>query len=445
MKNRFSILLSLGTTLLSMLIFLGFSWLAQNYIYRALIEQALKDNKVVGESILSLLQKVHGKNFSESDDAVIDSFQNTCDLLELPNKGFVCAVKDNGDLVAFPKLKKEERGKVNFNQAGRVARLDEKTIKFNETKQEEFTGLFQAPNQTTTDVIVKIRHHSGLHIMVHQNRNSIGEYAQTHSQNLFYFGLLFSVLIGGIVYLFVNREVKVYQNKIEEQNKQLSKTLNLVNIEREKSDNLLLNILPEATAKELKEIGYATPKYYEFVTVLFTDFKGFTQKAEKLTPHQVIEELNACFLAFDEICEKYNLEKIKTIGDSYMCVGGLPTANQTNAFDAVSAGLAMQAWMRNWKIEKEAKGETAWELRLGIHSGEAIAGVVGKNKFAYDVWGDTVNLASRMESAGEAGKVNISETTYLLVKDQFECTHRGDIEAKNKGKVAMYFVEKILA
>jgi class 3 adenylate cyclase len=214
--------------------------------------------------------------------------------------------------------------------------------------------------------------------------------------------------------------------------------------EKQKSEALLLNILPEATAQELKETGTSTPKYYELVTVLFTDFKGFTHIAEQFTPTQVIEELNYCFLAFDEICEKYNLEKIKTIGDAYMCAGGLPLENTTNPVDVVSAGLEMQAWMANWKQQKEAKGAPIWELRLGIHSGEVVAGVIGKNKFAYDIWGDTVNLASRMESSGEVGKVNISGATYELIKDKFQCTHRGAIKAKNKGDVDMYFVEQAL-
>ncbi len=238
-------------------------------------------------------------------------------------------------------------------------------------------------------------------------------------------------------------EINAQNEEINMQNEELTTTLELVEQERRKSDKLLLNILPEETAYELKETGHATPKHYELITVLFTDFKGFTHIAEKISPQEVIENLNTCFLAFDEICEKYNLEKIKTIGDSYMCAGGLPVANTTNPIDTIQAGLEMQTWMANWKMEKEAKGEPAWELRLGIHSGEAIAGVVGKNKFAYDIWGDTVNLASRMESSGEVGKVNISGTTYELVKHQFECTHRGEVKAKNKGKVEMYFVEKM--
>lgn len=220
---------------------------------------------------------------------------------------------------------------------------------------------------------------------------------------------------------------------------------NAVQIERAKSDALLLNILPEETAQELKETGSAKPKHYELITVLFTDFKGFTQIAERLTPAQVIEELNHCFSVFDSICEKYGLEKIKTIGDSYMCAGGLPVANTSNPIDVVSAGLEMQECLQVWKKEKEAKNEPVWELRVGIHSGEAVAGVVGKNKFAYDIWGDTVNLASRMESSGEAGKVNISETTYHLIKHKFKCTFRGAVKAKNKGEVNMYFVDGLLS
>ncbi len=238
-------------------------------------------------------------------------------------------------------------------------------------------------------------------------------------------------------------KVKERTKELQHTNEELNTTLELVESERAKSDKLLLNILPLETAQELKEKGHATPKHYDQITVLFTDFKGFTHLAEKITPEQVIQELDVCFLAFDEICEKYNLEKIKTIGDSYMCAGGLPVANTTNPIDVVSAGLAMQTWMDAWAKEKRAKGQETWELRLGIHTGEAIAGVVGKNKFAYDIWGDTVNLASRMESSGEVGKVNISETTYALVKDKFSCIFRGKISAKNKGEVAMYFVEKV--
>jgi class 3 adenylate cyclase len=237
-----------------------------------------------------------------------------------------------------------------------------------------------------------------------------------------------------------NKMVELSNYELSEKNEFIQEQHKLIEEEKAKSDELLLNILPEQTANELKEKGYATPQHYELVSVLFTDFKGFTKLAEKITPQEVIEELNYCFTAFDKILEKHNLEKIKTIGDAYMAAGGIPIANRTNPIDAVRAGLEMQAFMAQWKKQKEAEGLPVWELRLGIHTGEIIAGVVGKKKFAYDIWGDTVNLASRMESGGEANKVNISGGTYELIKDHFVCEYRGKLNAKNKGYVDMYFV-----
>lgn len=219
------------------------------------------------------------------------------------------------------------------------------------------------------------------------------------------------------------------------------KTKKIIEDEKERSEKLLLNILPYETAEELKEKGSATPKQYDMVSVLFTDFKGFTTIAEKLTPEQLIAELNQCFLEFDKIIDAHNLEKIKTIGDAYMCAGGIPVANTTNPVDVVNAGIEIKAYMDRMKAEREASGLEYWELRIGIHTGKVIAGVVGKNKFAYDIWGDAVNTASRMESSGEPGKVNISGDTYELVKNQFNCVYRGKIKAKNKGDIDMYFVE----
>lgn len=210
--------------------------------------------------------------------------------------------------------------------------------------------------------------------------------------------------------------------------------------EKAQSDKLLRNILPDEVADELKATGRASAKHYQKVSVLFTDFKGFTARSASMTPEEVIEELNKCFSAFDEIVEKYNLEKIKTFGDAYMCAGGLPVANQTNHIDAIRAGLAIQEYITAYKNECIAKGEPYFECRLGINTGEVVAGVVGTKKFAYDIWGDTVNTASRAESTGSLGKVNITETTYELVKDIFKCEYRGDIEVKGKGPMKMYFV-----
>ncbi|MBL0341087.1 MAG: tetratricopeptide repeat protein [Bacteroidetes bacterium] len=206
------------------------------------------------------------------------------------------------------------------------------------------------------------------------------------------------------------------------------------------SDELLLNILPEEVAEELKAKGSADAKQFDEFTVMFTDFKGFTQISEKLTPAELVSEIHTCFKAFDNIIDKYNIEKIKTIGDAYMCAGGLPVANTTNAMDVVNAAIEIQKFMQEHLQQRKNEGKEVFEIRIGIHTGGVVAGIVGVKKFAYDIWGDTVNIASRMESSGEAGKVNISGSTYELVKDKFNCTHRGKIMAKNKGEIEMYFV-----
>ena len=216
---------------------------------------------------------------------------------------------------------------------------------------------------------------------------------------------------------------------------------NNVQNEKERSDNLLLNILPEEVAEELKAKGSSDAKMINHATVLFTDFKEFTALSEKMSPTELVAEINECFSIFDTITEKYNIEKIKTIGDSYMAAGGLPTPNETHPEDIVRAALEIQEYMQKHKQERKANGRLYFEVRIGIHTGPVVAGIVGVKKFQYDIWGDTVNTASRMESSGEAGKVNISGATYELVKDKFTCTHRGKIEAKGKGEVDMYFVE----
>lgn len=208
--------------------------------------------------------------------------------------------------------------------------------------------------------------------------------------------------------------------------------------ERDRSEALLLNILPSEVAEELKEKGEAEAKLFDEVTVLFTDFKSFTTVSEKLTPQELVGELNECFKAFDEIIGKYNIEKIKTVGDAYLAAAGLPSPNQSHADDMIKAALEIRDFMVSRRKEL---GNRTFEMRVGIHSGSVVAGIVGVKKFAYDIWGDTVNTAARMEQNGVPGKVNISHTTYELVKDKFKCEYRGEIDAKNKGKLKMYFVE----
>lgn len=216
---------------------------------------------------------------------------------------------------------------------------------------------------------------------------------------------------------------------------------NKIAASKKQSDVLLLNILPEEVAEELKSNGSTEAKLMDSVTVLFTDFKGFTQLAEKLSPNELVAEINECFSSFDLIMEKHGVEKIKTIGDAYMATGGLPTPNQTHPRDVVRAAIDIREFMKTYKAERDAAGKLAFEIRIGIHTGPVVAGVVGVRKFAYDIWGDTVNTASRMESSGEPGRINISEATYLCVKHQFACEHRGKIAAKGKGNIDMYFVQ----
>lgn len=222
------------------------------------------------------------------------------------------------------------------------------------------------------------------------------------------------------------------------------KAKSVIEKEKDRSDNLLLNILPSEVAEELKEKGEAEAKDYEMVSILFSDFKGFTGLSEKMSAKDLVANINECFKSFDAIMQKYNVEKIKTIGDAYMAAGGLPVNSQTSVKDTVLAALEMQEFIIKLHKNKEAKGEHAFEMRVGIHTGPVVAGIVGVKKFQYDIWGDTVNTASRMESSGEVGKVNISEDTYNHIKDEIEFSFetRGKIKAKGKGEVEMYFVSR---
>ncbi|HMQ76513.1 MAG TPA: adenylate/guanylate cyclase domain-containing protein [Flavobacteriales bacterium] len=236
---------------------------------------------------------------------------------------------------------------------------------------------------------------------------------------------------------------------------------NRISKARKRSDELLLNILPEEVAEELKEKGAADAKRIDMATVLFTDFKGFTAYSENLSPEQLVHDLNECFTAFDNIIAKHGLEKIKTIGDAYMAAGGLPTPNTTHATDVIKAALEIRDFIAEGKARMIAAGLPYFEIRIGIHTGPVVAGIVGVKKFQYDIWGDTVNTASRMESSGEAGQVNISEATYRAVNGEwsmanggsdhsptpirqspaFTFTPRGKVQAKGKGEMEMYFVQ----
>jgi adenylate cyclase len=219
---------------------------------------------------------------------------------------------------------------------------------------------------------------------------------------------------------------------------------NRISKARKRSDELLLNILPEEVAEELKATGSAEAVHIDQVTVLFTDFKGFTAMSETLSPQQLVRDLNECFSAFDHITAKYGIEKIKTIGDAYMAAGGLPTPNSTHAMDVINAALEMRNFIAEGKARKIAAGLPYFEIRIGVHTGPVVAGIVGVKKFQYDIWGDTVNTASRMESSGAPGKVNISATTHALLSnaDTLRFEPRGLVAAKGKGDLEMFFVER---
>jgi PAS domain S-box-containing protein len=228
--------------------------------------------------------------------------------------------------------------------------------------------------------------------------------------------------------------------KLEEQQREVNRQKKLADEQKNMADNLLLNIFPYEIAEQLKIKGYATPKHYRMVSIMFTDFVDFSKLSEQLSMRDLIKDLSMYFEKFDQITKSHYIEKIKTIGDSYMCAGGLPIRNKSNPIDTVLAALEIQKFVNDTNLIKESNNQPKWNIRLGIHTGEVIAGVIGKSKMAYDIWGDAVNTASRMESSGEANKINISGSTHRHVCKYFNCTYRGKVEVRNMGEIDMYFV-----
>ncbi len=229
------------------------------------------------------------------------------------------------------------------------------------------------------------------------------------------------------------KDLNVARSEVNQRTHELTK-------EKEKSDELLLNILPLETAEELKNTGTAQAKFYDSVTVMFTDFKDFTPKSKTMSANKLVAELHDCFSRFDHIIKNYNIEKIKTIGDAYMCVAGLPVVNDTHPFEAVNAAIELRDCMLAYNKEKEAMGEHGFDVRIGIHTGPVVAGIVGVNKFAYDIWGETVNTAARLEQNSVANMINISASLYNIIKDAYDCELRGNIFVKGLGELPMYFV-----
>jgi class 3 adenylate cyclase len=230
------------------------------------------------------------------------------------------------------------------------------------------------------------------------------------------------------------------EEKVRSRTSEVERQKELIQAAKMQSDSLLLNILPDEIAEELKRFGRSYARKHQQVSVLFADIKGFTLVAETLSPEKLVTELDEVFRAFDNIVDKYDMEKIKTIGDAYMCACGLPRSDGENALKAVKTAIDMQQFIHGFGMACRIQNLPEFEIRIGIHTGPVIAGVVGSRKFAYDIWGDTVNIASLMEQHGEVGKINISASTYSLIRDQYECINRGKIEVKSKGGIDMYFV-----
>jgi len=240
-----------------------------------------------------------------------------------------------------------------------------------------------------------------------------------------------------------NKKIEAQKLKIEEERNNVIQQQELLQIEKDKTEKLLKNVIPESTAEELKKKGRARARSYKAVSVLFTDFVGFTKISDRMTATELVKKLDVYFTKFDQIIVKNNLEKIKTIGDAYMCAGGVPVRNNTNPIDTCVAALQIQAYMLKRKNDAIANDDEYWELRLGINTGEVTAGVIGSERLAYDIWGATVNQAQRMEMMGEPGEVTVSGATYQHIEPYFECRFKGKAQSKSRGLIDMYIVERI--
>jgi ligand-binding sensor domain-containing protein/class 3 adenylate cyclase len=240
-----------------------------------------------------------------------------------------------------------------------------------------------------------------------------------------------------------NVEIELQRAKIEEERNKVVEQQKLLQIEKDKTEKLLRNVIPASTAEELKKSGKARARAYKKVSVLFTDFVGFTKISERMNATELVKKLDIYFTKFDEIIVANNLEKIKTIGDAYMCAGGVPVRNNTNPMDTCLAALQIQDYMEKRKNDAIANGREFWDLRLGINTGEVTAGVIGSERLAYDIWGATVNQAQRMEMLGEKGLVTITGATFLHIEPYFECSFKGKAQSKSKGLIDMYVVHQI--
>ncbi|HKK89474.1 MAG TPA: adenylate/guanylate cyclase domain-containing protein [Saprospiraceae bacterium] len=329
-----------------------------------------------------------------------------------------------------------QRQKLARKSLGLVTELEKREAAFDKLSQEQMRIKFRLLQQDyMLDSMAYASSLDSLQLANQKIQNAELE-AQVNfqrSQRNFFLALAAVILLLAFGLYFRYQNMKQHNAVLEEKNR-------IIEEERIRSEELLLNILPKIVADELKVSGKAQAKRFDKATVLFADFKDFSRISSNLSPEKLVRDLDYCFQAFDEIVERHGLEKIKTIGDAYVCAGGLPRGSSSSAADVVHAALDICDFLVRLKKEGKSRNITPFEARIGIHTGPLVAGVVGKKKFAYDIWGDTVNLAARLETNSVPGKINISSSTYQLVKTQFQCEPRGKIEAKNIGEVDMYYV-----
>ncbi len=263
----------------------------------------------------------------------------------------------------------------------------------------------------------------------------IEPFAAQEGANLYIENHVFTFVGLFFIVFHFNKENQSKEEQLELKNQHLSEEI-------EKSDRLLLNILPAEIATELKANGSIKPQYIDNVTVMFTDFNSFTSVSSNMSAEALVEQLNKCFTEFDRITRRNGIEKIKTIGDSYMCAHGLRSNDKgVPPYDLINAAMEMQDYVKSLRAEYGVDDENFFQMRVGIHSGPVIAGIVGEDKFAYDIWGNTVNTASRLESTCDIDQINISEACFELIKDQFNCAHRGKVKAKKMEDLDMYYVQ----
>jgi len=350
-------------------------------------------------------------------------------LLEQNGNLFIQAVALGDEITTMQHIPVKDSPALPQTIVNYVYNLNESVVLKNASEEGKFTSDKYIIKQNVKSVlcspIVLLNKIYG--IIYLENNVSVGAFTEDRLKVLQLLSSQMAISINNAT-LYANLEEKVEERTTE------------LRHEQQKSDELLYNILPETVARELKEFGFAKAKHYDSVTVLFTDFKNFSQATDKMTAQALLNEINTFYSEFDRIITRHGLEKIKTIGDSYMCAGGIPVENKTHPKDIINAAIEIRDFILEHKAKKEAVNEMAMEIRIGAHTGPVVAGIVGVKKFAYDIWGNTVNLASRMESSGEAGRINVSGSTYELIKDEFACEYRGKITAKNRGEVDMYFV-----